>query len=42
VTQAVLVRADRATDWEQVATLLNLLKQIGIKEYSAVLEEQGD
>jgi biopolymer transport protein ExbD len=42
VTQAVLVRADRATDWEQVATLLNLLKQIGIKEYSAVLEEKGD
>jgi biopolymer transport protein ExbD len=40
LTQAVLVRADRATDWERVATLLNLLKQIGIKEYSAVLEEQ--
>lgn len=38
LTQAVLIRADRATDWEHVATAFDLCKKVGIHRYSATTE----
>ncbi|MBX3418264.1 MAG: biopolymer transporter ExbD [Pirellulaceae bacterium] len=38
LTQAVVIRADRRTDWEHVATVLGLCKKVGIQQYSASIE----
>jgi biopolymer transport protein ExbD len=39
-TQAVIIRADRAADWEAVALALNLCKRVGIHQYSAAMEDE--
>ncbi|HMP77986.1 MAG TPA: biopolymer transporter ExbD [Pirellulaceae bacterium] len=38
LTQAVLIRADKATDWEFVALAFDLCKKVGIHRYSATME----
>ncbi len=38
LTQTVVVRGDRQTDWEHVAAVLGLCKKVGIQQYSAAIE----
>jgi biopolymer transport protein ExbD len=40
LTQAVIIRADRRTDWEHVALLLDLCKKIGFHQYSATFDDE--
>lgn len=39
-TQEVIIRGDRQTDWQSVATAMNLCKKVGIERYSATMSEQ--
>ncbi len=38
LTQAVLIRADKATDWQYVAVAFDICKKVGIHRYSATTE----
>lgn len=40
LTQSVVIRADRRTDWEQVAIALSLCKKVGIQQYSATMDQE--
>lgn len=40
LTQAVIIRADRETDWEQVAVAIGLCKKIGIENFSATTDDK--
>lgn len=40
LTQTVVVRGDRQTDWEHVAVVLGLCKKVGIQQYSAAIESE--
>ncbi len=42
LTQAVVIRADKATDWDHVATAMNLCKKVGIEDFSATSEDPDD
>ncbi len=39
MSQAVVIRADRQTDWDHVATAMNLCKKVGIEEFSATTDD---
>ena len=39
LTQSVVIRADKETDWEMVAIVINLCRKIGINDYSATTDE---
>ena len=39
LTQTVVIRADRKTEWEPVATAIALCKKVGINEYTATIDE---
>ena len=39
LTQTVVIRADKKTDWEHVTTAINLCKKVGIQEYSATTDD---
>ena len=40
LTQSVIIRADKQTDWQQVAVAIGLCKKIGIQNYSATTADQ--
>ena len=39
LTQAVVIRADKQTDWDRVAIAINLCKKVGINDYSAITDD---
>ena len=39
LTQTVVIRGDRETNWEQVATAISLCKKVGINEFTATMDE---
>ena len=39
LSQTVVIRADKQTDWDYVATAMNLCKKVGIEEFSATTDE---
>ena len=39
LTQTVVIRADRKTDWEPVAIAIGLCKKAGISEFTATIDE---
>ena len=39
LSQSVVIRADKATDWDHVATAMNLCKKVGIEEFTATTDE---
>lgn len=39
LTQTVVIRADRETDWEPVAIAISLCKKTGINEFTATIDE---
>ena len=39
LTQTVVIRGDKETDWEQVATAISLCKKAGINEFTATIDE---
>ena len=39
ISQTVVIRADKQTDWDHVATAMNLCKKVGIEEFSATTDE---
>ena len=39
LTQTVIIRADKKVEWENVATVINLCRKIGINDYSATMDE---
>ena len=39
LSQSVVIRADKETDWDHVATAMNLCKKVGIEEFSATTDE---
>lgn len=39
LSQAVVIRADKQTDWNFVATAMNLCKKVGIEEFSATMDD---
>ena len=41
LTQTVIIRADKQAEWENVATVINLCRKIGINDYSATMDEPG-
>lgn len=38
-SQAVVIRADKQTDWDHVATAMNLCKKVGIEEFTATTDD---
>ena len=40
LTQSVIIRADKQTDWEQVAVAIGLCKKVGIQNYSATTDDK--
>ena len=38
LSQAVVIRADKKTDWDYVATAMNLCKKVGIEDFSATTD----
>lgn len=39
LTQTVVIRGDRKTDWEAIATAMSLCKKVGIFEYTATMDD---
>ena len=39
LSQAVVIRADKSTDWDFVATAMNLCKKVGIEDFSATTDD---
>ena len=39
LTQAVVIRADKQTDWDRVALAMNLCKKVGITDCAAITDE---
>ena len=39
LSQTVVIRADKQTDWDFVATAMNLCKKVGIEEFSATTDD---
>ena len=39
LTQTVVIRGDRQTDWEAIATAMSLCKKVGIFEYTATMDD---
>lgn len=39
LSQAVVIRADKQTDWDHVAAAMNLCKKVGIEEFSATTDD---
>ncbi len=39
LSQTVVIRADKAADWDDVLTAFNLCKKIGIQEYTATTDD---
>ena len=39
LTQTVVIRADKKTDWEQVAITISLCKKVGINDYTATIDD---
>lgn len=39
LSQSVVIRADRETDWDHVATAMNLCRKVGIEDFSATTDE---
>ena len=39
LSQAVVIRADKQTDWDHVATAMNLCKKVGIEEFTATTDD---
>ena len=39
LTQTVVIRADKATDWQYVLTAFDLCKKVGIYNYTAMTDE---
>ena len=39
LSQAVVIRADKKTDWDHVAAAMNLCKKVGIEEFSATTDD---
>ena len=39
LTQAVVIRADKQTDWDYVATAMDLCKKVGITDCAAITDE---
>ena len=37
-TQTVVIRADKTTDWQAVATVFNVCKKVGIHQYTAMTD----
>lgn len=42
LSQSVVIRADKSTDWDHVATAMNLCKKVGIEEFSATTDEPDE
>ena len=40
LTQTVVIRADRETDWEPVAIAISLCKKVGINEFTATMNDE--
>ena len=38
LSQSVVIRADKKTDWDFVATAMNLCKKVGIEEFTATTD----
>ena len=38
LTQTVVIRADKESDWQHVSTAFDLCKKVGIYEYTAVMD----
>ena len=39
LSQSVVIRADKTTDWDYVAAAMNLCKKVGIEEFSATTDD---
>lgn len=39
LTQTVVIRADRETDWDHVAQAMNVCKKVGIEDYTATTDD---
>ena len=39
LTQAVVIRADKKTDWDRVALAMNMCKKVGINDYTAITDD---
>ena len=39
LTQAVVIRADKKTDWDRVALAMNICKKVGINDYTAITDD---
>ena len=39
LTQTVVIRGDRESNWESVATAMNICKKVGIFEYTATMDD---
>ena len=39
LTQSVVIRGDRETNWEAVATAMSICKKVGIFEYTATMDD---
>ena len=39
LTQSVVIRGDRQSNWESVATAMNICKKVGIFEYTATMDD---
>ena len=39
LSQAVVIRADKKTDWDFVITAMNLCKKVGIEDFSATTDD---
>jgi biopolymer transport protein ExbD len=39
LTQTVVIRADRRTNWQSVATAINICKKVGIANYTAMMAD---
>ena len=39
LTQTVVIRGDKETDWEHVATAISLCKKVGINEFTATIDD---
>jgi biopolymer transport protein ExbD len=40
LSQTVVIRADRTTDWEPVAVAISLCKKVGINEFTATMADE--
>jgi biopolymer transport protein ExbD len=39
LTQTVVIRADKRTDWQHVATAIDLCRKVGIQQFTATTDE---